>query len=674
MASAPRQGWIAAQPYHPVRFVTVMVAASGSQPASLGYSPCTPRRSSVSARFPRSTALLPWVVGMASAAVVLGPALRSGPLLNLDLVITPRIPVPRGVWALGPALPRRIPLGVPLAWVSTAIGGGAAMAMLLAGCLTVAFVGAWHLADHTPALCRLGAGLLYALNPFVLTRVGVGHWMLVASIAVLPWALPHLLRPSDDLGRTFLWSAALGATGINGGLFAASLVTIGLVAERGRRGGAVLVLLVAAQLPWLVPGAVILASSPRLEDPSFFATNVVGLPGPLQLVVGGGFWRQPSQVGAVTGVGAGLLAIGLIGLVLLGARRLPGRWGGRASALAALGLVVALASAVPGLRLLYAHVTGTLLGGALREGQRFLALFLVWLAPAVATGAVGVARGATRWAERAIWAVPAVVALALAGPGLWGVAGALRPVSYPSGWYEARLAVAGEPGTTLALPWHQYLDISFAGDRRVYNPIPDFFGGDVLSSSDAELGPSSEGGVDPREPELRRALVQITLGRWQSSALAHLGVRWVVLAHEVDWKSYRPLADDPGFEHVVATPSLDLFRVRTWPGRFVNDHGQSVPGDVVANPLAWVDRGATVWNRPAAPGWLRGTASAAQTRSGLLRLPEGHGPIWYWPAAMTMVTDALVIGGVLLAVGRTRSRKGRRRRAPPGESRRTLRQ
>src|SRR4051794_41217060 len=67
--------------------------------------------------------LVPWLAGVVLALLVLGPALAPGSLLNLDLVFTPTIPVPRGVWALGPELSRRVPLWGGLAGGSTLFRG-----------------------------------------------------------------------------------------------------------------------------------------------------------------------------------------------------------------------------------------------------------------------------------------------------------------------------------------------------------------------------------------------------------------------------------------------------------------------------------------------------------------------------------------------------------------------
>src|SRR5436190_14279612 len=235
---------------------------------------------------PTRTALTPWAIGLVVAVVILGPALKPGSLLNLDLVFTPRMPVPRGIWGLGPELSRRIPLGVLVAWASVVVGGPLVGKALLLASVTFAFAGVWRLAADTPFVCRVGAGLLYAASPFTLTRIGVGHWTLVAALALLPWALPALVRPGDDLRRTWLWSVALGLTGITGGMFAAILLGAGLVADRGRRMLVVLGVFVVAQLPWLIPGAFSVASVGHLSNGRHFATHTALPMGLLRLVVG----------------------------------------------------------------------------------------------------------------------------------------------------------------------------------------------------------------------------------------------------------------------------------------------------------------------------------------------------------------------------------------------------
>jgi hypothetical protein len=225
---------------------------------------------------------------------------------------------------------------------------------------------------------------------------------------------------------------------------------------------------------------------------------------------------------------------------------------------------MAAASGIPGIGALYRDATGFGPGVVLRESQRVLPLFLVWAAPAAALGAVELARELRQRWSWAYLVVPAACAVVLAAPGLWGIGGRLEPVQFPGGWAPVRAEVRARPGPVLALPWHEYLDLDFADGRRVLNPLPDYLGGDVLSSADPELGSGGQERVDEREPGVLEALADLRAGRPAAAALARIGVRWVVLAHEVDWDAYRSVASDPGLERAVGTSTIDLYAVRAW--------------------------------------------------------------------------------------------------------------
>jgi hypothetical protein len=578
----------------------------------------------------RPSRWVPWAVGGAAGLAVVGPGLAPGSLLNLDLLVLPRFRVPPGIWGLGPELPRRVPYGVVLAWASQVTSGPFVGKAFIAVAVATAVVGASRLTAGAPAVVRLGAGLLYGLSPFLLTRIGAGHLAVVLAVAVLPWALPTLLRPGDDLARTYLAAVVLGLAGVSGGTLALAAVATGLVADRGRRWPAVAGAAVVAQLPWIVPGVVVAAGGVRFAPAARFGTRVDGVAGLLGLPAGHGFWRPSTQVGGDASVGVALLGAVVLGLAVLGASRLPAGWGRRATALASVGAALALASAVPGVRDVYAQLTRTPLLGAGRESQRWLSLFLVWLAPAAVFGAM-------RVGGRIVTAVPVVCALALAAPGLWGVGGRLVPVTIPSGWHGVAARVHARPGPVLALPWHQYLDLHAAGNRRVLNPMPDYLGGDVLTSSDPELGSGHQEQADPREPHATRVVDALAAGRPVSAALARLGVRWVVLLHEVDWRRYAALDADPGLRPAVRDTSADLYEVRAWRGPVVTDAGRTLPARSVVAPLARVPAsGAATWQRAAAPGWLRGTAKAATTPVGTVALPSGRGVVWFFPTLIVL--------------------------------------
>jgi len=250
--------------------------------------------------------------------------------------------------------------------------------------------------------------------------------------------------------------------------------------------------------------------------------------------------------------------------------------------------------------------------------------------------------------------LPAVAGAVLAAPGLWGAAGALEPATFPTGWAQARAQIQRQPGPLLALPWHEYLNLHFAGNRRVLNPVPDYFGGDVLASSDPEFAdsPNAREQGDPREQHVPPVLDGLDHA---SDSFRALGIRWAVVLHEVDWQKYSAIERDAGLERTLATPALDLYRVRDWRGPVFDGRNQRLRVDTVVAPWSSVEAsGPATWTRPPAAGWLRGTSSTTSTADGLLRLPAGSGPVWYWPAAVAIGADLVVIGGVAWAVLRGR--------------------
>lgn len=631
----------------------------------------------VSARAAR-TAWIPWVAGVVLAVVMLGPALAPGPLFSLDQVLPAQVPVPRGVWGLGPELPRRVPMWLPVAWLSPIIGGDTAGKLLMIVTIALAFVGAHRLTkrmmgDDVSEVTAYAAALVYALNPFLLTRLGVGHLMVALPMAMLPWVLPILLRPADRPRLTFLAAFALGFSGHYGGSIAVLIVLIGLVFARGRRAGAVLGLTLFAQLPWVVPGLVIYSEGAAIVDATPFASFADGGEGLLHLVAGHGFWNPLYQVGKDGGWFVAVAGLVLVALAIRGTADIPGAIRKPMVVLAASGFVGAAASATPmgddlnfvgRLQLtvsdLYISLTRNPVGSVMREGQRLLPLYLVWLAPAAALGARRLARsilarrrhGFHAPAAAMIQVVPIVVAVALASSAFWGIDSRLRPVQLPPEWEEARALVSANPGTVLALPWHQYFNLEVDGIRRVLNPLPLYLGGDVLVSSNPELkGQDRRERVDPREVSMDAIVGEIRNGTPVSDRLAKLGVRWIVVLHEVDWLSLNSLSREPGLERRLRRQYLDVYEVKDWRGLVVDGAGRSVPADPHVEPWTSVDAsGPAVYQRAGQMGWMRGTAAAEVSPEGLVALPAGSGPVWFWPSLLVLVAAAATWAAVTLSV------------------------
>jgi hypothetical protein len=602
-----------------------------------------------------------WGLGLVAALVVVGPGLRPGSWLNLDMVVTPITPVPRGVWGLGPELPRRVPYALPLAWLSSVVDSTWVVKAMVVVSIAAAVAGAWNLAarwfDDLPWFSRAGAGLLYGLSPFLLTRLGVGHIPLVMAMGILPWAVPSLFEPCVRPDRMFLWSAALGACGFLGGMLPLLIVPLGIACTRAatRRVLVPFSLVLLAQLPWILPGGIVLSQGASPANSSDFRTSTYGDGGLVRVLAGHGFWRGPDQIGSGLGWEVPILGVLLVVLAVYGGLRLGRfvRW--PALAVAVVGLGIPLASALPGLRRLYAFLVDSPVSAILREGQRILPLYLVVLAPAVVGGAVRLAHRWPGWRADIVLALPLAVAVFLAAPGLWGVSGDLSPVHIPPAWSTVRTDVHRGGGTTLSLPFFEYAPIAIAGQRVTLDPMPIYLGGDVLSSSNPELNTQSEERADPREKGVARLVREMRADHPVSAQLAAAGIHWVVLRHDRDWMTYRSLDSDPGFRHVVTSSTIDLFEVRAWAGEAVAANGAPVQVHDLVAPVADLStKQAVRWNRPGAPGWVRGGTLARTTANGVLEIPAGSGPVWYWPAVVVLLGDAVVLFAIGVALARLR--------------------
>lgn len=623
-----------------------------------------------------------WAVGLLLGLVVVGPGLSGGSLLSLDLLVTPDIPVPNGMYGLGPALSQRVPLFAVLGLGSALVGGPVITKVLIVAFLACGFAGAARLARtmappgvHVGVLAQAAAGLMWAGGPYALTRVAVGHVNLLWVVAILPWVLPRLCRPAQHLPSTYLAALALAIGGPGGGTLGVAVAAIALVVQpRPRRFWRPALAVLVPQAVWIVPTAVLLWAGAGVTGANGFSTRVAGLGGWPALAAGNGFWRADYQVGATGAVGA-VAGIVIVGLSVVGGVRIVrsfgwGSWQVAATVVAGTGLALAVASAVPGVRVVYDGLSEAPFGAPLRESQRFLALWLVWAAPAVVVGAAVLA---ARIAERlpasaramsvAAGAIPLVVAVALSAPGWWGLNGRLEPVRYPPGWGQVRDHLRDEPGTVVALPWLEYPQLSFAGGRQAFNPMPDFLGGDVISSYDPLLDPTGghQEQVDRRSVTVDRLVGRIKAGEPVSGELADVGVRWVVLAHERGAESYAELSADPGLRSTLALPGVDLYEVIDWAGPANAPDGTAHAIDRPIPPLIRTDAPTgSVLDVAGAPGWVQGWGHpVAVTDDGRLRLEATGGTIWFWPAIVILVTDVAVAGWGVRCLASRRRRFGR---------------
>ena len=468
------------------------------------------------------------------------------------------------MWGLGPDLPRRLPLWIPISAASEVISAEWLGKLLL----LFGFVGAWigmkRLLITTGELWATSAAAIYAFSPFVITRAAVGHFMVTVPYAVLPWVLSTMMRPGRDLKRTFLAAVALGFAGHFGGSLALVLVGVAWLAGDRVRWLEGAGTTVVAQLPWLVPGLTVRGAG--LVGSASFRTVADGPAGFARLSAGGGFWNTYFQAGGA-GIIEAVIGAGLLALAVYGTPALPSDLRRPLIWIGLIGWIGAAASAVVGLRHVVDVLTDNPVGALWREPHRLLVLHLMWLAPSATLGArrlhSRISGRRSAWLG-AIAMLPAVAGFVLAAPSAWGIGGQLEAHPIPADWRELRSAVQHDRSTVLVLPWFQYFNMQLDGGRvhRVLNPMPLYLGGDVLASSSNGLDPGVLERAEPRERKANDVVRRLERGEPIDAELRDLGVGWIVRLNTPMDRLYRSLPENAGIDLAIEGPNLSAYRVQ----------------------------------------------------------------------------------------------------------------
>jgi hypothetical protein len=512
----------------------------------------------------------------------MAPLLARGYVLTYDMVFVPRLELTRNLLGLDAAVARAVPGDLLVALASRLVPADLVQKLILLGVVVAAGTGAARLTPtHRPA-AKAAAAALYAWNPFVYERLIMGHWGLLVAYASLPFvarASADLRASAQGAGRRLVLALAVAAAASPpGGLIAAALALCVVAAPVGSRPAArlrpALVVVGAAVVvnaPWLVPSVLRPGGVPvRPEGAAAFASRPDGPLGTVGSLVGlGGIWNAhavPPGLGSWPWLAgfAVVLAVAAAGLSAM-VRRLPAGAAAGLLLAAGLGLLLAAAYALPGLRspvdLVIAHVPG---GGLVRDAQKFVAPLA--LVEAVAFG-LGVERLAPalppRWARAAtagLVAAPVLLLPALA----WGAAGRLAAVAYPEEFARARTAMAADPvpGAVLVLPWHLYLGFPWNGDRVVLNPAQRWFTRRAVGNDDLELTGMTVAGEDPYGARLGPVVAGTAP---LAPALPAAGIRYVLVFRVAEWAAYGPRL--AGLAPVLDGPALALYRVPAQPAR-----------------------------------------------------------------------------------------------------------
>jgi hypothetical protein len=429
---------------------------------------------------------------------------------------------------------------------------------------------------------RHTAAAFIVCNPFVVDRVRAGHVALLIGVACLPW----LMRSAEHARSSGRWVAVRPAAwyavamAVSPHLFwlgGVALVAVAVIPRPGLRDAVrTLQIGLSGCLAYAYGVALYLTDvgTVSVTDADLRAFATVSGPGGLltTLLSLHGFWRNFTDQ-ARTAVPAAIAIAALAATVVAVVAGLSRAWarertlGGPALLVGAIGLVLGSGVTGPFAALYTALFDHVPLFTVMREQQKWLALTVVAMAVGVGVAAEWAAEaisgaGRARAGARVLAAgLAAAMALASAPALLWGLGGRVTTSDYPEGWYQAdELMESDGSQGLLFLPWHGYQPFGFTGGRGVATPADAFFRTPALSSEAVELGDLRTSSTSRRQKYVDELVARGGADAF-SRLVAPLGVRWVVLAHGPEDEAYSWLSRQPDLERVLATPSIDVYRV-----------------------------------------------------------------------------------------------------------------
>ena len=499
------------------------------------------------------------------------------------------------------------PFQALLAGVSRILSGELTGKLFVVALLFVAALTAYRAMPIDAFVPKATASIVYLFNPFVYGRLHYGQLFLLAGYAVLPLAALrlHRLLIEPRPATAFASAVSLVVLGIFSlhmflvaSVLAGALLLTHAIASKGRvaylkRLALSLLLSVgvtfAASSYWMIPILIGLGPDARVVggtgsgDLAAYAAvpdqHLALLPNLLGLY---GFWAE--NTGRFTSMKEFvpwwpailmvLLLVGAVGAIAVFRQRRDrlAPWVGGLLIVAVVALILEAGisqSATSGLvRWLDANLP---LYRGMRDAGKWAALLALVYSQLVGLGAAAI----LEWSRKQIhitaqrdWVVAVATGLLLAVPLyygnglLYGMHGEIKTSQYPPGWYAADqvLAADSHPGRTLFLPWHEYMALSFVRNQNsvVASPAPSFFSTPILVSADPEV-PGIAPPADSEQTAISNLVRAGSQGQWAQVLAAH-NVKYVLLAHEVDWSSYVFLDNQPGLVRVGDYGSIVLYR------------------------------------------------------------------------------------------------------------------
>ncbi|HKR82015.1 MAG TPA: hypothetical protein VJR27_03365 [Candidatus Saccharimonadales bacterium] len=538
------------------------------------------------------------------AALVMLPLFKPGYVLTVDLVFTPKIPLPDSLSA-------SYPFWAVLHFINILVQAQIIEKALLFAVLVLAGFGAHSFVEKLQAKSADGlagrwaayfAGVFYMFNPFVYSRFMAGQFMVLLGYALIPFfaaALWQFCKKPERNGALLvaLWTTVVAIVSIHTlGLLAVIAITMGALFALQRRhdkrwlvgflkwAGMGLGLTLVLNSYWLVP--LLFGHGPTAHivdgftrsDLHAFATGSRGF-GLVGNVLGlQGFWGDSKNLFLVS---QDVFSWWRVPIVLLWALVLYGVTVGLRRqrgvtlafiALAFIGMVLSIGTAGTFFAPVNEWFVNTLpFFAGYREPQKFVALIAlayVYFGSVAVISIVQLAQKQKALKDHAqtIAFVMCLLPLLCAPLMPWGFHGQLHAAEYPVEWNAINDRLTAEcrkDCKVLFLPWHLYMRYSFAG-RIIADPAPKFFHSSIVASSDPELQGAAPYGLSPTQKAMAATIPpKAAAGSNHVAAdVYQYDIRYILLAKENDYEKYSYLDAQKNIQVVMDTPTLKLYEVK----------------------------------------------------------------------------------------------------------------
>ena len=151
-----------------------------------------------------------------------------------------------------------------------------------------------------------------------------------------------------------------------------------------------------------------------------------------------------------------------------------------------------------------------------------------------------------------------------------GFAGQIKPTDFPKDWYEVNefLNKDKDDFRVLFFPWHLYMDFHWVPnrDKRIANPAPLFFDKEVITAKNIEVPGVYRQVYTPYQVYIDYLLSKKNKITNFGELVSIIGVKYILLTKEVDYKNYFFLFNQSDLELVKETENFYVFKNKAFKG------------------------------------------------------------------------------------------------------------